>query len=64
MDQEYVLNFFSESGSDSCFLRIFDYSHEIAKKTRKIDLQQFLDVEWNQSIPKIIDNAIMSKMSL
>jgi hypothetical protein len=39
------------------FLKIFGYSKEIAQK---IDLSQYLDDEWHQSIPKVIDNAILS----
>jgi hypothetical protein len=62
MDRQNTLNFFfgktNESGS--YFLRIFGHSYEIAKK---IDLRQFLDEEWNLSIPKVIDNAIISRMS-
>jgi hypothetical protein len=62
MDRQNTLTFFfgntNESGSH--FLKIFGYSREIAQK---IELRQFLDEEWNRSVPKIIDNAIISKMS-
>lgn len=60
MDRKNTLNFFfgTTNESEVYFLRVFGYSHEIAKK---IDLSQFLDDEWNLSIPKVIDNAIISK---
>lgn len=62
MDRQNTLNFFfgNTNESDNYFLRIFAQSYEIAKK---IDLRQFLDEEWNLSVPKVIDNAIISKMS-
>lgn len=62
MDRQNTLNFFFGNTNESggYFLRIFGQSHEIAKK---IDLRQFLDEEWNLSVPKVIDNAIISKMS-
>jgi len=62
MDRQNTLNFFfgNTNESEGYFLRIFGFSYEIA---RKIDLRQFLDAEWNLSVPKIIDNAIISKMS-
>lgn len=62
MDRQNTLNFFfgNTNESDGYFLRIFGQSYEIAKK---IDLRQFLDEEWNLSVPKVIDNAIISKMS-
>jgi hypothetical protein len=62
MDRQNILTFFfgntNESGSH--FLKILCYSREIAQK---IELCQFLDKEWNISVPKIIDSSIISKMS-
>lgn len=62
MDRQNTLRFFfgDTSESKNKFLTILAYSHEIAKA---IDLSQFLDDEWNLSIPKIIDNAIISRVS-
>ena len=62
MDRQNTLRFFfgNTNESESYFLKIFGYSYEIAKK---IDLRQFLDKTWNLSVPKVIDNAIISKMS-
>jgi len=62
MDRQNTLKFFfgNTNESEGYFLRIFGQSYEI---TRKIDLRQFLDGEWNLSVPKVIDNAIISKMS-
>jgi hypothetical protein len=62
MDRRNTLAFFfgNMNESEDYFLRIFGQSLEIA---RKIDLRQFLDEEWNLSVPKVIDNAIISKMS-
>ena len=62
IDRQNTLNFFygHTNELESYFIRIFGYSHEIAQR---IDLSQFLDETWNQSIPKVIDNAIISEMS-
>lgn len=42
------------------FLEIFECSWYIAKST---NLKRYLDSEWNQTIPKIIDNAIIFKIT-
>ncbi len=62
MDRQNTLNFFfgNTNESNTYFRRIFSQSYEIAKK---IDLTPFLDEQWNLSVPKVIDNAIISKMS-
>jgi hypothetical protein len=62
IDRQNTLNFFygHTNELESYFIRIFDYSHEIAQR---IDLRQFLDDTWNLSVPKVIDNAIISEMS-
>ena len=63
MDRQNTLNFFfgNTNESKSNFVKILSYSHEIAQR---IDLSQFLDDEWNLSIPKVIDNAIISQVNL
>ena len=60
MDRKHTLTYFfgNTNESNGLFLKIFGFSHEIAKKT---DLRQFLDGEWNLSVPKVIDNAIICK---
>jgi len=62
MDRQNTLNFFfgNTNESKSNFMKILTCSYDIAKR---IDLSHFLDNEWNQSIPKIIDNAIISRES-
>jgi hypothetical protein len=62
IDRQNTLNFFyGHTGElEGYFTRIFSYSYEV---TQRIDLRQFLDDDWNQSVPKVIDNAIISKMS-
>ena len=62
MDRQNTLNFFFgyTNESKSNFMKVLTCSYEIAKR---IDLSPFLDSEWNQSIPKIIDNAIISSES-
>jgi len=62
IDRKNTLNFFYGNAAEleNYFTRIFSYSYEIA---HRIDLQSFPDSTWNQSVPKIIDNAIISKMS-
>lgn len=62
MDRQNTLTYFfgNTNESEGNFLKIFGYSHEIAKK---VDLSQFLDEEWNLSAPKVIDNAIISRVS-
>lgn len=60
MDRTNTLMFFygNTNESKNKFLRIFECSWHVAKDT---DLSKYLDSEWNQTIPKIIDNAIMGK---
>ena len=41
------------------FLEIFECTYFI---TRNIDLKKYLDKKWNQSVPKVIDNSIISYM--
>lgn len=42
------------------FLKIFKYSWEISKRIAKtIQEHDLMDNEWNQTIPKIIDNAVI-----
>ena len=62
IDRQNTLTFFyGHTGElENYFIRIFGYSYEIAQR---IDLRPFLDDTWNQSVPKVIDNAIISKMS-
>jgi len=62
MDRQNTLKFFfgNTGESRSRFLTVLDRSYQIAKI---IDLGQFLDEEWNLSITKVIDNAIISHMS-
>ncbi len=62
MDRQNTLNFFFGNTGESKrrFLTILERSHQIAKN---IDLQQFLNEEWNLSKPKVIDNGIISYMS-
>jgi len=43
------------------FLEIFEVSWNVAKR---VNLSTFLDDNWNQTIPKVIDNMIIAKMSL
>jgi len=62
MDRENTLRFFfgNTGESPSRFLDIMDCSYHVA---RKIDLRRFLDKKWNQSITKVVDNAIISAMN-
>jgi hypothetical protein len=62
MDRQNTLNFFFGNTGESKhkFLKILECSYDIAKK---VNLRQFLDNKWNQSITKAIDNAIISHMS-
>jgi hypothetical protein len=62
MDRQNTLKFFFGSTNESKqnFLKILTCSYKIAKR---IDLSKFIDDEWHQSIPKIIDNAIISHES-
>jgi hypothetical protein len=62
MDRENTLRFFfgNTGESPSKFMDIMDCAYHIA---RKVDLRRFLDTKWNQSIAKVIDNAIMSFMN-
>lgn len=61
MDRANTLTFFYENTNESenKFLEIFECSRHIAKS---VDLTKYLDDEWNQTIPKTIDNAIMFEM--
>lgn len=62
MDRQNTLKFFFGNTGESKrrFLRVLERSYNIAKN---INLEQFLDEEWNLSKPKVIDNAIISYMS-
>ncbi|MEM5867728.1 MAG: hypothetical protein QXG39_07400, partial [Candidatus Aenigmatarchaeota archaeon] len=65
IDRQNTLYFFygsrNEFKPESKFIEIFESSWNIAKR---INLSIFLDNNWNQTIPKVIDNAIIAKMSL
>ncbi|MEM5861204.1 MAG: hypothetical protein QXJ20_02315 [Candidatus Aenigmatarchaeota archaeon] len=65
IDRQNTLRFFygsrNEFRPESKFIEIFESSWNIAKR---INLSIFLDNNWNQTIPKLIDNAIIAKMSL
>ncbi|MCW3980851.1 MAG: hypothetical protein NWF11_05195 [Candidatus Bathyarchaeota archaeon] len=62
MDGRNTLNFFYGNTAESLnkFLMILECTYYIAKE---IDLKQYIDSEWNLSITKVIDNAIISLMS-
>ena len=62
MDRQNTLEFFFGNTGESKrrFLTVLERSYQIAKV---IDLRRFLDEEWNLSITKVIDNAIISRMS-
>lgn len=59
MDRKNTLEFFfgNITESKNKFLDIFECSYNICKE---IELHRFLDNKWNASLPKIIDNAIIS----
>ncbi|MEM3870956.1 MAG: hypothetical protein QXE05_00100 [Nitrososphaeria archaeon] len=67
IDRKYTLNFFYErkfnpqikGNEKEIFLEIFDYYHLICKKLCEKDLER----EWDTSIPKLIDNAIIGFVS-
>jgi len=75
MDNKYTKSYFSVSENykiykgKKCkdptpFLKIFEYSWKIAKKIKNIVRKnELLNDEWNQTIPKIIDNAIIQYAS-
>lgn len=57
MDRNTLAFFFSNSTeSKNKFLKIFECTCEVA---REIDLKTYLDQNWNLSITKVIDNAII-----
>jgi len=62
MDRQNTLRFFFgyTMESKNKFLDIFECSHFIAKR---LNLNEFLNDEWNRSIPKIIDNAVICAQS-
>jgi len=59
MDGGNTLNFFYGNTGESPkkFIDIMDCAYQIAQKA---DLRRYLDKKWNQSITKVIDNAIIS----
>lgn len=53
-----TLKFLKQNDSVESFLKIFDFTWKVANK---IDLSKFVDNEkWNTTIPKVIDNIILS----
>ena len=60
MDRKNTLMFFYNNTGESKnkFLEIFESSWYIAKR---MNLSYYLDDDWNRTIPKIIDNAIIAK---
>ena len=62
MDRQNTLIFFFGHTMDSKtkFLKVIDATWSISKQ---VDLNKFLDDEWNRSIPKVIDNAIICNQS-
>jgi len=62
MDKANTLKFFYGNTDESIkkFLEIFECFWYISKN---IDLSKYLDNGWNQTIPKVIDNAIIYKMT-
>lgn len=64
IDRRHTLHFFygnmNEFKPEVKFIQIFECSWIIATQT---NLSIFLDNNWNQTIPKVIDNAIIAKMS-
>lgn len=65
IDRKNTLMFFygntNESKKTYQFLEIFECSWRVVQL---LDLGPYLDDNWNQTIPKIIDNAIIAKMSI
>jgi len=65
IDRQNTLRFFygsmEEVKPQLKFLEIFEVSWNVAKR---VNLSTFLDDNWNQTIPKVIDNMIIAKMSL
>jgi hypothetical protein len=61
MDRQNTLNFFYGNTGESPekFMDIMDCAYQVAQRS---DLRRYLDKKWNQSIPKVIDNAIISRM--
>jgi len=59
MDRNNTLTYFYKNTgeSENKFLEIIQFSHELMKNNQ--DLTGFLDDNWNTSIPKLIDNAII-----
>jgi hypothetical protein len=40
-------------------MEIFEFMYEIIEILNELNAQQYLDDMYNQSVPKLIDNAIM-----
>ena len=59
MDRNNTLTYFynNTGESENKYLEIIQFSHELMKTNQ--NLAEFLDNNWNTSIPKLIDNAII-----
>lgn len=67
IDRKYTLSFFKKNHSntfheDNQFPTFMDIQNAYSIFARKHNLKEFLDKNWNQNIPKIIDNLIIGYM--
>lgn len=59
MDRQNTLQYFYGNTNESIYkyMEIMDFSFEILRDRTKVEIH--LDNEWNRSVPKLIDNAII-----
>lgn len=62
MDRNNTLSYFYENTNESLnkYIEIIEFSHEIMNKTENWD--KYLDNNWNTTVPKLVDNAIILSM--
>lgn len=70
IDRRYTIRFFYGTSDNKCFKSIesqFETFWEIetafSKFAKSKDLSKYIDDYWNRSVPKILDNAVIGKIS-
>lgn len=71
IDRRYTIRFFYGNSNNKCFKSsetqfetFWEIESAFSKFAKTKDLSQYIDDVWNRNIPKIMDNAIIGKISI